>query len=144
MVLFAYLLKTKRVDWKEFDDDGLVLMGLERHVYDDAGSDDVGSDDAGGDVGDASASDDESSDESSDSSSSSSSSSTTSRGGGCGNGSSSSRSNSRQEVFQAVLNEQHRQFTLGIQDVEALAKVSMGKSQRARDRARVIGMLQSL
>mmetsp|Transcript_35775 Transcript_35775/g.73115 ORF Transcript_35775/g.73115 Transcript_35775/m.73115 type:complete len:197 (-) Transcript_35775:23-613(-) len=51
---------------------------------------------------------------------------------------------SRQEVFAAVLNEQRRQANFGIQDVEALAMISRGMSQRARDRARIIGVLQSL
>ena len=51
---------------------------------------------------------------------------------------------SRQELFAAVLNEQRRQANIGIQDVEALAMISRGMSQRARDRARIIGVLQSL
>ena len=51
---------------------------------------------------------------------------------------------SRQELFAAVLNEQRRQANFGIQDVEALAMISRGMSQRARDRARIIGVLQSL
>ena len=69
-------------------------------------------------------------------------------GGGVAFGSSneggSSSSSSRQELFTAVLQEQHRQHTYGIQDVEALALVSREKSQRARDLARMIGILQSL
>lgn len=59
-------------------------------------------------------------------------------------GGSSSSSSSRQELFSAVLQEQRRQHTYGIQDVEALALVSREKSQRARDLARMIGILQSL
>ncbi|KAK1734272.1 hypothetical protein QTG54_015039 [Skeletonema marinoi] len=51
---------------------------------------------------------------------------------------------SRQELFAAVLNEQRRQGNFDIQDVEALAMISRGMSQRARDRARIIGVLQSL
>lgn len=51
---------------------------------------------------------------------------------------------SRQELFAAVLQEQRRQAFFGIQDVEALATISRQKSQRARDRARIIGILQSL
>eukprot|EP00985_Skeletonema_marinoi_P022398 scaffold14295_cov161-Skeletonema_marinoi.AAC.12 len=47
-------------------------------------------------------------------------------------------------LFAAVLNEQRRQANIGIQDVEALAMISRGMSQRARDRARIIGVLQSL
>lgn len=61
-----------------------------------------------------------------------------------GGGGSSSSSSSRQELFSAVLQEQRRQHTYGIQDVEALALVSREKSQRARDLARMIGILQSL
>eukprot|EP00984_Skeletonema_dohrnii_P002619 scaffold912_cov121-Skeletonema_dohrnii-CCMP3373.AAC.20 len=51
---------------------------------------------------------------------------------------------SRQELFAFVLNEQRRQANFGIQDVEALAMISRGMSQCARDRARIIGVLQSL
>jgi len=61
-----------------------------------------------------------------------------------GNGSDGGSGSSRQELFAAVLNEQRRQSNFGIQDVEALAMISRGMSQRARDRARIIGVLQSL
>jgi len=60
------------------------------------------------------------------------------------NSSTSGGGGSRQELFAAVLNEQRRQANFGIQDVEALAMISRGMSQRARDRARIIGVLQSL
>lgn len=58
--------------------------------------------------------------------------------------SSSSSSSPRQQLFAAVLREQRRQAFFGIQDVEALATISRKKTQRARDRARIIGILQSL
>mmetsp|Transcript_1589 Transcript_1589/g.2524 ORF Transcript_1589/g.2524 Transcript_1589/m.2524 type:complete len:200 (-) Transcript_1589:59-658(-) len=61
-----------------------------------------------------------------------------------GNGSDGGSGSSRQELFAAVLNEQRRQANSCIQDVEALAMISRGMSQRARDRARIIGVLQSL
>ena len=89
-----------------------VLMGLEKHLYQD--EDDVP----------AAASNDGSDG------------ATTSSSSGVGS--------SRQELFTAVLQEQRRQHQYGIQDVEALAVVSREKSQRARDLARMIGILQSL
>lgn len=55
-----------------------------------------------------------------------------------------SSSSPRQQLFAAVLREQRRQAFFGIQDVEALATISRKKTQRARDRARIIGILQSL
>ena len=50
----------------------------------------------------------------------------------------------RQELLSAVLQEQHRQNLVGIHDVEALATISGRISQRARDQATAIGVLQSL
>lgn len=50
----------------------------------------------------------------------------------------------RQELLEAVLHEQRKQAFFGIQDVEALAMISRMKTQRARDRARIIGLLHSL
>jgi hypothetical protein len=110
--LFTYLLKSHRLDRSKFDRN--VLLGLEKHLYQE------GEEDGGGgvDIG-------------------SSTSSSSNEGGG-------SSSSSRQELFTAVLQEQRRQHTYGIQDVEALALVSREKSQRARDLARMIGILQSL
>lgn len=58
-------------------------------------------------------------------------------------GASSSSSRERQQLFDAVLEEQGRQTLLRIHDVEALAMISRLNSQKARDRARIIGMLHS-
>ena len=99
--MFAYLLKSKRIDKEDFD--STLLMGLEKHLHDD---------DNGGE-----------------------------RDASSGTSISSSP---RQGLFAAVLREQRRQSFVGIQDVEALAMISRMKSQRARDRARIIGILQSL
>ena len=99
--MFAYLLKSKRIDKEDFD--STLLMGLEKHLHDD---------DNGGE-----------------------------RDASSGTSMSSSP---RQGLFAAVLREQRRQSFVGIQDVEALAMISRMKSQRARDRARIIGILQSL
>jgi hypothetical protein len=93
-----------------------VLLGLEKHLYQEDDCVDVGS----------------------------GATATSSSEGSGGSSSSSSSSSSRQELFTAVLQEQRRQHTYGIHDVEALALVSREKSQRARDLARMIGILQSL
>ena len=109
--LFTYLLKSHRLDRSKFDRN--VLLGLEKHLYQEDDCVDVGS-------------------------------GATTTSSSEGSGGSSSSSSSRQELFNAVLQEQRRQHTYGIQDVEALALVSREKSQRARDLARMIGILQSL
>jgi len=126
--LFTYLLKSNRLDRNEFDKE--VLMGLEKHLYHEEEEEEEE------DVSDAIA---VTKNDGARGSSSSSSSATTSGGGGGGTSSS-----QRQELFTAVLQEQQRQLHHGIQDVEALAMVSREKSQRARDLARMIGILQSL
>ena len=112
--LFTYLLKSHRLDRSKFDRN--VLLGLEKHLYQEDDCVDVGS----------------------------GATATSSSEGSGGSSSSSSSSSSRQELFTAVLQEQRRQHTYGIHDVEALALVSREKSQRARDLARMIGILQSL
>lgn len=108
--LFAHLLRCGTLNKDDFDK--VLLMGLEKHLYQHEHD---------GDDADGSAS------------SSSSSSSP----------SSSSSSRERQQLFDAVLQEQGRQTLLRIHDVEALAMISRLNSQKARDRARIIGMLHS-
>jgi hypothetical protein len=102
--LFAHLLRCGTLNKDDFDK--VLLMGLEKHLYQQEHDDDAA--------------------ESSGSSSSSSSS-----------------SRERQQLFDAVLQEQGRQTLLRIHDVEALAMISRLNSQKARDRARIIGMLHS-
>ena len=108
--LFAHLLRCGTLNKDDFDK--VLLMGLEKHLYQQEHDDADGADGA---------------------SSSSSSSSP----------SSCSSSRERQQLFDAVLQEQGRQTLLRIHDVEALAMISRLNSQKARDRARIIGMLHS-
>jgi hypothetical protein len=98
--LFAHLLRCGTLNKDDFDK--VLLMGLEKHLYQHEQHDDDGAD-----------------------------------------GSSSSSSRERQQLFDAVLQEQGRQTLLRIHDVEALAMISRLNSQKARDRARIIGMLHS-
>jgi len=98
--LFAHLLRCGTLNKDDFDK--VLLMGLEKHLYQHEHDDADGAD-----------------------------------------GASSSSSRERQQLFDAVLQEQGRQTLLRIHDVEALAMISRLNSQKARDRARIIGMLHS-
>jgi hypothetical protein len=98
--LFAHLLRCGTLNKDDFDK--VLLMGLEKHLYQQEHDDADGAD-----------------------------------------GASSSSSRERQQLFDAVLEEQGRQTLLRIHDVEALAMISRLNSQKARDRARIIGMLHS-
>ena len=108
--LFAHLLRCGTLNKDDFDK--VLLMGLEKHLYQHEHD---------GDDADGSASSHHHH----------------------GSSSSSSSSRERQQLFDAVLQEQGRQTLLRIHDVEALAMISRLNSQKARDRARIIGMLHS-
>lgn len=142
----------RSVEFEEEEEED-VLVGLERHLFDtehDGDEDDelgvgatINDDDGLRRLNESARSGSDGSD-STRSANSDASSNVRSNSSNSNTYSNKSKSSSRQQLFHAVLQEQHRQHQIGIKDVEALARVSMEKSERARERARVIGIWQSM